>query len=199
MSNRWGNSWNKLKELAPWKKCYDQPREHIKKQRHYFANKCSSSQSYSFSRSHVWMWELDHKESLSTEEWMLLNCDVGEDSWESLGLQGDPTSPSWRRSVLNSYWKNWCWNSNTLATWWEELTHWKRPWCWERLKVRGEGDNGGGDGWMASPAQWTWIWASSGSWWRTAKLGVLLCGWKESDVTEWLNWTEVNRLSVIFI
>ena len=72
---------------------------------------------------------------------MLLNCVVGEDSWESLGLQGDPTSPSWSKSVLNIYWKDWCWSwsSNTLATWCEELTHWKRPWCWERSKVGGEG------------------------------------------------------------
>ena len=53
---------------------------------------------------------------------MLLNCGVGEDSWESLGLQGDSTSPFWRRSVLNIHWKDWCWtwNSNTLATWWED-------------------------------------------------------------------------------
>ena len=62
---------------------------------------------------------------LSTEELMLLNCGVGEDSWESLGLQGDPTSPSWRRSVLSVHWKDWCWswNSNTLATWCKELTN----------------------------------------------------------------------------
>ena len=70
-----------------------QPRQHIKKQRHYFANKGLSSQGYGFSSSHEWMWELDHKK-LSAEELMLLNCGVGEDSWESLGLQGDPTSPS---------------------------------------------------------------------------------------------------------
>ena len=65
---------------------------------------------------------------LSTEELMLLNCGVGEDSWESLGLQGDPTSPSKRRSVLGVHWKDWCWswNSSTLATSCEELTHWKR-------------------------------------------------------------------------
>ena len=95
---------------------------------------------------------------LSTEELMLLNCGVGEDPWESLGLQGDPTSPSQRRSVLNIHWKNWCWSwsSNTLATWWEELTHWKRTWCWERLKAGGEGDNRGWDGWMASLTQWCW-------------------------------------------
>ena len=77
---------------------------------------------------------------LSTEELMLLNCGVEEDSWESLGLQGDPTSPSWR-SVLAVHWKDWCWswNSNTLATSYEELTHWKRPWCWEGLRAGGEG------------------------------------------------------------
>ena len=51
--------------------------------------------------------------------------------------------------------------------------HWKRPWCWERLKAGGEGDDRGWDGWMASPIQWTWVWASSGSWWQTGKPGVL--------------------------
>ena len=67
---------------------------------------------------------------------MPLNCGVGEDSWESLGLQGDQISQSWRRSILNIHWKDWCWNSNTWATWCEELTHWKRPWCWEILKEK---------------------------------------------------------------
>ena len=62
---------------------------------------------------------------------------------------------------------------NSLATWCEELTHWKRPWCWERLKAGGEGDNGGWDGWMASLTRWTWVWASSRSWWWTGKPGVL--------------------------
>ena len=97
---------------------------------------------------------------------MILNCGIGEDSWESLGLQGDQTSQSSRKSVLIIHWKDWCWswNSNTLATWCKELTHWKRPWCQERLKAGGEGDNRGWDGWMASPTQWTRVWASSGSW-----------------------------------
>ena len=73
---------------------------------------------------------------------MLLDCGVGEDSWESLGLQGDPTSPFKRRSVLGVHWKDWSWswNSNTLATSCELLTHWKRPWCWEWLRAGGEGD-----------------------------------------------------------
>ena len=81
---------------APWKESYDQPRLYIKKQRHYFANKCPSSQSYIyifFFSSYVWMWDLDLWK-LSAKELMLLNCDVVKDSWESLGLQWDPTSPS---------------------------------------------------------------------------------------------------------
>ena len=64
---------------------------------------------------------------------MLLSCGVGKDSLESLGLQGDPTSPSERKSVLNIHWQDWCWSWSftTLATWCKELTHWKRPWFWE--------------------------------------------------------------------
>ena len=61
----------------------------------------------------------------------------------------------------------------SFATWWEELTHWKRLWCWERLKAGEEGDDRGWDGWKASPTWWTWVWASSGSWWWTGKPGVL--------------------------
>ena len=80
-----------------------------------------------------------------------------------------------KKSVLNIHWKDWCWswNSNTLATWCKELAHWKRPWCWERLKAGREGDDRGWDGWMASLMQWTWVWASSGSWWWTGKPSVL--------------------------
>ena len=86
----------------------------------------------------------------------------------------------------------WSWNSNTLATWWEELTHWKRPWCWERLKVGGEGDDRGWDGWMASPTQWTWVWVDYGSWWWTGRPGVLQSMGLERVGHDWateLNWT----------
>ena len=72
---------------------------------------------------------------------------------------------------LNIHWKDWC--SNTLATWCKELTHWKRPWCWERLKAGREGDNREWDGWMAPLTLWTWVWASSESWWWTGKPSVL--------------------------
>ena len=68
-------------------------------------------------------------------------------------LQGNPTSPSYSKSIFNIHWKDWCWswNSSTLASWYKELTHLKTPWCWERLKVGGEGDYRGWDVWMASP------------------------------------------------
>ena len=62
---------------------------------------------------------------------------------------------------------------NTLTTWCEELTHWKRPWCWERLKAGGEADDRVWDGWVASLTQWTWVWVNSGSWWWTGRPGVL--------------------------
>ena len=100
-----------------------------------------------------------------------------------------------RRSVLSVLWKDWCWswNSNTLATWCEELILWKRPWCWKRLKAGGEGDNRGWDGWMASPAWWTWVWVSYRSWWWTRKPGVLqsmgLQRVRHDWVTE-LNWKQ---------
>ena len=64
-----------------------------------------------------------------------------------------------KKSILNIYWKDWCWSSNTLATWCKELTHQKRSWCWKRWKARGEGVDRGYDGWMASLTQWTWNWA----------------------------------------
>ena len=106
---------------------------------------------------------------------MLLNGGVGEDSWESLRLQGDPTSPFWRRSALGFLWREWCWswNSSTLDTSCEELTHWKRLWCWEGLGAGEEGNDRGWDGWMASLTRWTWIWVNSGSWWWTRRPGVL--------------------------
>ena len=78
--------------------------------------------------------------------------------------------------------------TNTLASWCKVLTHWKRPWCRERLKAGGVGDNRGWDVWMASLTWWTWVWASSGSWWWTGK--PVCCnpwGLKELDTTEWLN------------
>ena len=85
---------------------------------------------------------------ISAKELMSSNCGAGEDSWESLKQQGDPTSQYQRKSTLNIPWKDWywSWSSNTLATWWDEPTHWKKPWRWERLRVRGEEEGRGWDG-----------------------------------------------------
>ena len=132
---------------------------------------------------------------------MLLNCGVGENSWESLGLQGDPTNPFWRRSTLGFLWKEWCWswNSNTLATSCEKLTHWKRLWCWEGLWAGGEGDDRGWDGWMASWTRWMWVWVNSGRWWWTGRPGVLRFMGSQGVGHDWateLNWTELIMVLV---
>ena len=74
-----------------------------------------------------------------------------------------PGNPKYK-STLNIHWRDWCWslNSNTLANWCEEPTHWKRSWCWEILRAGGEGNDREWGGWMVSPTQWTWVWASPG-------------------------------------
>ena len=82
--------------------------------------------------------------------------------------------------------------SSTLAPWCEELTHLKRPWCWERLKAGGEGDDRGWDGWMASPTKWTWVWVDSGIWWWTGRPDVLRFMWSQRVRHDWateLNWS----------
>ena len=93
--------------------------------------------------------------------------------------------------MLDIHWKDWCWswNSNNLATWCEELTHWKRPWCWETLKVGGERDDRGWDGWIASLTQWTWVWTSfriDREAWCATVHGVT------KSWTQLSNWTELN-------
>ena len=185
--------------LAPWKKSYHQPRQHIKKQRHYFANKGPSSQSYGFSSSHIWMWELNYKESWTLKNWCFwtvvlettlespLDCKEiqpvhpkGNQSWVFVG-RADANLMGWC----------WSWNSNILVTWCEGLTHWKRLWFWERLKMGGEGDDRGWDGWMASLTQWTWVWVSSWSWWWTGRHGVLRFMGSQRVRHDWeteLNW-----------
>ena len=128
---------------------------------------------------------------LSAEELLPLNCSVGKDSWESLGLQGDPTSPSWRRSVLGVLWKDWCWswNSNTLATSCEELTHWKRLGCWKGL---GEEEKETTEDEMAG---WHHLLNGHEFEWTPGvgdgQGGLACCsswGCKEWDTAEWLNW-----------
>ena len=159
--------------FAPWKKSYDKPRQHTIKQRHYFANKglclvkamvflvvrygCESWTIKKAERQRIDAFELWCWRRLLRVPW------TARRSNQSIQ----------RKSVLNIHGKDWCWSwsYNNLATWCEELTHWKGPWCWKGLKAGGEGDNRGWGGWMASPTRWTYVWASSGSWWWAGKPG----------------------------
>ena len=131
----------KLKDACSLEKSYDKPRQHIKNQRHYFANRGLCSKSCGFSYSHVWMWELDHKEGWVLENWCCWTA-VLENTLESpLDCKEiKPVSPKGKQLWI--FTRNdccWNWSSNTLATWCEELTHWIKPQCWKRLKAKGEG------------------------------------------------------------
>ena len=163
MANRWGNNensnrayflglqnhyrwclhpWN-LKMLAPWKKSYNKPRQHIKKQRHYFANKGPPSQSYGFCSNHVWTWEMDHKEGSVPKNWCF-QIVVLEKTLE-IPLDWKEIKPVNPKGTHRKDW-GWSWSSNILATWCEKWTHWKRSWCWGRLKAKGEGGGSTWDG-----------------------------------------------------
>ena len=160
--------------LAPFKKSYGQPRQHIQKQRHYFADKGPSSQNYGFSSSHVWMWELDHKESWALKNWCFWTV-VLENTLESLldYKEIKPVNPKGDQS--------WIFIGTTDAEaeapilWSPDVKTWligKYPDASERLKSGGEGDNRGWDDWMALPTWWTWVW-TYGSWWWTGKPSML--------------------------
>ena len=160
--------------LAPWKKSHDRLRQHVEKQRHYFVNKGMYSQAMVFP---VVMYgcenwtikKVEHRRIDAFELW----C------WRSLlripWTARRANQSILRKSTLNIHWKDWCWswNSNTLITLYKKLTHWERSWCWEKLKAGEEGDNRGRDGWMASPTQWTRVWASSRRWWWTGKTAMV--------------------------
>ena len=166
----------------------------ILKSRHYFANKGLSSQGCGFSGGHVWMWELDCEESWALKNWCFWNVVLektlespldckeiqpvhprGDQSWVFIGRTDvEAETPILRPPI-------------------KELTRLKRPWCWKGLKAGGEGDDRGWDGRMASVTQCTWEWVDSGSGDGQGDLACCsLCGHKKSDMTEWLNWTELN-------
>ena len=146
---------------------------------------CQKSQSYDY--------------RLGISSCIPLNFQGGESRWRLNYI----TNGQWsnqsclskkkRKSVLDILWKDWCWswNSNALATWCEELTFLKRPWCWERLKAGEEGEDRGWDGWMASRTQWTWVWVNSRQElamdrevWHAESMGSQRIGWRD--------WTELN-------
>ena len=181
--------------LTPWKKSYDQPRQHIEKQRHYFANKRPSSQGYGFSSGHVWMWELNCKESSALKSWCFwtvvlektlenpLDCKEiqpvrpkGDQSWVFIGRTDA--------------------EAETPVLWPPHAKSWLigKDWCWEGLGAGGEGDDRRWDGWMASLARWMWVWMNSGSWWWTGRPGVLRFMGSQRVGHDWateLNWTDV--------
>ena len=141
----------------------DQPGQHIKKQRHYFANKGSPSQSYGFSRSHVWLWELNYKESWEPKNWCFWTVVLkktlkipwtARSSNQSVLKEISPESLEGLMLKLKlQYFGHLMWRADSF----------EKPWCWEKLKAGGEGDDRGSNGWMASPTQWTWVWVNSGS------------------------------------
>ena len=140
---------------------YHQPRQHIKKQRDYFANKGPSSQSYDFSSSHVWMWEMDYKESWAQKNWCFWTVVLEKTLGSLLDCKIKPVNP---KEISPEYSLEGLMLKLKLQYFdhlWEELTHWKRLWSWERLKAEGEGDDRGWDVWMASLTQWT---SSVNSW-----------------------------------
>ena len=181
--------------LAPWKKSYDKPRQHIIKQRHYFANKALSSQGYGFSSGHVQIWELNCEESWALKIWCFLEKTLespldckeiqpvhpkGDQSWVFIGR----TDAEAETPVLwPPHAKSWL--------------IWKRPWCWEGSGAGGEGDGRGWDGWMASLTWWTWIWIDSGSLWWAGRPGVLQFMGSQGVRHDWateLNWIELVSL-----
>ena len=181
--------------LATWKESYDKPRQYTKKQRHYFANKGAYSQSYGFSSSHVWMWELDYKECWALKNWCFWTVMLEKTlESESLGLQGDPTShpkgnQSWifigrtdaeaeTPTLRPPDVKNWLTGKDPDAG---------KDWRWEEKGAR--------DGWMASLTLWTWVWVSSGSWWWTGKPRVLQSMGLQRVRHNWV--TELTALSTV--
>ena len=158
-------------------------------------NKGPSSQGYGFSSGHVWMWELDYKVSWVPKNWCFWTVVLEKTLESPLNCKEiQPVHPKGDQSwVFTGRTDCWSWNSNTLASWCEELTHLKRPWCWGRLKAGEEGDDRGWDGWVASLSQWTSVWANSGSWWRTGKSGVLQSMASQRVRHDWvteLNWID---------
>ena len=199
------SDWNEVKNTAygdcshkikidPWKKSYDQPRQHIKKQRHYFANKGLSSQRSGFSSSHIWMCELDYKES-----WASKNCHQAFELWFWRRLLRIPwTARRSNQFILKEINPEYTLEGMMLKLKLQYLSHLMRrtdsfvkTLMLEKIEGKRRGDNRGWGGWMASLTQWTWVWVNSGSWWWTGTLGVLQSMGSQRVRHDWteLNWT----------
>ena len=180
--------------LTLWKKSYGQTGQHIKKQRHNFSSKGSSSQGFGVSSSHVCMWELDYKESWMPKNWCFWTVVLKalESPLNSKEIQ--PVHPKENQS--------WVFIGMTDAEaeapilWPLELKNWliwKDPDAGKDWRQEEKGMTE--DGWMASPTQWTWVWVNSVSWWWTGRPGVLQPMGSQRVRHNWaseINWTELN-------
>ena len=133
------------------------------------------------------MWELDHKEGWAAKNWCFWivvlekTLESPLDCKETQPVHPEENQPRIFIGRTEA-------ETEVPIVWPDAKSHKKRPWCRERLKAGGEGDNRRQDSWMASQTQWAWVWASSRRWWRTGKPGELQSmGHKELDVTEQLN------------
>ena len=177
--------------------CYDKPRQYVKKQRHYSANKDPYSQTYGFSSSHVWMWELDHKESLAPQNWCFWTMVLEKTLESPLDNQEiKPVNPKGNQP--------WIFIGGTDAEaeapilWPPDMKSrltgkdpdarkdWRREAKWMT--------EDGGDCWMASPTGWTWVWVSSGSWWWTGKPGLLLSTGLQRVRHDWATELKTERI-----
>ena len=180
--------------LAPWKECYDQLRQHIKKQRHYSAKKGPSGQGYGFFSGHVWMWELDCEERGTPKNWCFwtvvlektlessLDCKEiqavhpkGDQSWVFIGrtdaeaetpILWPPHAKSWLTGKYPDAGRDWRQEEKGTTGW---------------------------DGWMASPTWWAWVWVNSGSWWWTVRPGVLRFMGSQRVGHDLSDWSELSE------
>ena len=136
--------------FAPCNKSYDKHRQHIKKERHHFADKGAYSQSYAFSSSHIQIWELDHKEGWALKNWCFWTVVLGKTlesplDWKEIKPVNSKGNQPWIFTEMTmlklrlQYFGHLMWGDDSL----------KRPWCWERLRAGGEGGSRGWDGWSS--------------------------------------------------
>ena len=181
--------------LTPWKESYDQPRQHIKKQRHYFANKAPSSQSYGFSSDHVWMWELNYKESWALKNWCFSTVVLEK----TLELRVPWTTRRSNQSILKEISPGCSLEGLMLKLKLQYFGHlmWRAN-SFEKTLMLGKIEGGRRRGqqrmrWLDGITDsMDWVWASSWSWWwdRETWHASVRC-FAESDTTEKLNWQSI--------
>ena len=181
--------------LAPWKDNYEQPRQHIKKQRHCFANKGPSRQGYGFSSGHVWMWELDYEESWAPKNWCFWTV-VLEKTFESpLDCKKiQPVHPKGDQSWL--FFGRTDAKAETPILWPPDAKNWLTGKDPDAGKDWGQEEKGTIEDEMAgSPTQWTWVWLDSESWWWTGRPGVLQSMGSQRVRHNWV--TELNHTDTL--